>query len=77
MNVKLFLETSGIFIFLENGEHVSGKANSLDQALENVLSVGQKPSDTSSVKTSSLLPSSSLRQNGIVSNISSYTRWSY
>ncbi|CAB3998809.1 RING finger 37 [Paramuricea clavata] len=47
----------------ENDGHISGKPNSLDEALENVLSVGQKPTNTPSVKASSLVPSSSLHHN--------------
>ena len=56
-------------IFVENNRQPSAKTNSLDQALENVLSVGQKSTNTPNVKTSSLLPSLSLSQNGIATNI--------
>jgi hypothetical protein len=63
-----------VFVFPENDGHICDKLNSLDEALENVLSVGQKSTNTPSVKASSLVPSSSLHHNGIVSNISSYIR---
>ena len=43
-------------IFLVS-DSLSGQSSSLDQALENVLSVGQKSTHITSVKTSSLLPS--------------------
>ena len=55
----------------ENNKQTSVKTNSLDQALENVLSVGHKSTNTPSVKTSSLLPSLSSSKNGIASNMKS------
>ena len=54
------------FIFLGNDGNVSGINNSLDEALENVLNVRPKPTNTNSVQMSSLVPSSSFPQTGIV-----------
>ena len=47
----------------ENNKQPFAQTNSLDRALESVLGVGQKSTNTPSVKTSSLLPSLSLSQN--------------